>query len=93
MSARKGEFHFMRFVTSVLLTVALVFTAAAASAQRAPSRVPATTTPEHEAIVRAGIELHDKGQFDAAIAKYQEVLAKSPTDVTAMFELAFSYMA
>ena len=92
MCARKGEPHFMRFVTSVLLIVAFVFTAAA-TAQRAPSRVPATTTPEHEAIVRAGIELHDKGQFDAAIAKYQEVLAKSPTDVTAMFELAFSYMA
>ena len=83
----------MRLLNSLLLTLALLSPATLASAQRAPSRVPSKTTPEQEAIIRSGVELHDKGQFDEAIAKYNEVLAKSPTDVTAMFELAYSYLA
>ncbi len=83
----------MRHLTAAVTTALLLLTATAATAQRAPSRVPAQTTPEQEAVIRAGVELHDKGQFDEAIAKYQEVLAKSPTDVTAMFELAYSYLA
>ena len=40
-----------------------------------------------------GIDLHDKGQFDQAIAKYQEVLARSPSNATALFEMAYSYLA
>ena len=59
----------------------------------APTRVATETTPEQEAIIRAGIDLHDKGQFDQAIAKYQEVLGKSPSNVTALFEMAYSYLS
>jgi tetratricopeptide (TPR) repeat protein len=62
-------------------------------AQSAPTRVPAKSTAEQETVIREGVELHDKGQYDAAIAKYQEVLAKSPSDVTAMFEMAYSYLS
>jgi len=83
----------MRHFTAAVSAALLLFSATAAFAQRPPSRVPATTTPEQEAVIRAGVDLHDKGQFDDAIAKYKEVLAKSPTDVTAMFELAYTYLA
>ncbi|MEQ1911975.1 MAG: tetratricopeptide repeat protein, partial [Vicinamibacterales bacterium] len=86
----------MRLLNSLVLTLTLLLTlllsATVASAQRAPSRVPSTTTAEQEAVIRAGVAFHDKGQYDEAIAKYKEVLAKSPTDVTAMFEMAFSYL-
>ena len=60
---------------------------------QAPTRVPAASTPEQEALIRAGVDLNDKAEFDAAIAKYQQVLAKSPSNVTALFELAFTYNA
>ena len=76
------------------LVVALLLSPVAARAQSgAPARVPTATTPEQDAVIRAGVEFHDKGQYDQAIAKYQEVLAKSPSNVTAMFEMAFSYLA
>jgi len=84
----------MRTTSPILLAAALVLAVSASvQAQSAPTRVPATTTPEQEEIIRAGVELHDKGQYDGAIAKYQEVLETSSTDVTALFELAFSYLS
>ena len=61
-------------------------------AQGAPTRVPANPTPEQEAVLREAIDLHDKGEFDQAIAKYKSVLAKSPTTVAVMYELAYSYL-
>lgn len=50
-------------------------------------------TEAAEAAIRAGVDLHDKGEFDAAIAKYREVLASSPGNVVALFELAYSQLA
>lgn len=84
----------MRTLTRILMAVALLLGPASAFAQTgAPTRQPAATTPEQEAIIRAGVDFHDKGQFDQAIAKYREVLASSPTNVTALFELAFTYLS
>lgn len=64
-----------------------------ALAQGAPTKTPSETTAEAEATIRAGVDLHDKGQFDEAIAKYQEVLTKTPGDINALFELAYSYLS
>jgi tetratricopeptide (TPR) repeat protein len=84
----------MRTLYSCVLAGCLALSSAAAYAQgAAPSRTPAVSTPEQEATLRAGIELHDTGQFDQAITTYQQVLAKSPNNVTALFELAYTYLA
>lgn len=83
----------MRTVYCCLLAATLVFLPQVLSAQpAAPTQEPSAITPEQETLLREGIDLHDKGQFDQAIAKYQEVLAKSPANVVAMFELAYSYL-
>ena len=83
----------MRTLKRLGLVALLLCAAVRVFAQGAPSREPSKTTPEQEAIIRAGVELHDKGEYDAAIAKYQQVLAQSPSDVTALFETAFSYLS
>lgn len=83
----------MRLLNALLFAFVLLASPTVVLAQGAPTRVPATTTTEQEAVLRAGIDLHDKGEFDGAIAKYQEVLAKSPSNVTALFELALSYLS
>src|SRR5512144_2629494 len=83
----------MRTPKAWLLTAVLLLASVPVLAQSAPTRLPAKTTPEQEEVIRAGVELHDKGEYDAAMAKYREVLEKSPTDVTAMFEMAYSYLA
>jgi hypothetical protein len=58
-----------------------------------PLRAPTAMTPEMEAAIREGVDLHDKDQFDAAIGKYEAVLAQSPGNVVALFELAYSQLA
>lgn len=55
-----------------------------------PKREPAGSTEAHAAVIREGIALHDRGEYDAAIAKYESVLAESPDDVLALYELAFT---
>ena len=41
--------------------------------------------------IAEGIALHDQGKYDEAIAKYKAVLADSPDNLLARYELAFSY--
>ncbi|MGC4082570.1 MAG: tetratricopeptide repeat protein [Vicinamibacterales bacterium] len=82
----------MRTLICYVLAMFLLVPGVARAQSGAPTREPAVSTPEQETLLREGIDLHDKGQFDQAIAKYQAVLAKSPTNVTALFELAYSYL-
>ena len=42
-------------------------------------------------LIREGIALFDRGRIDESIAKYREVLAKNPSNVTAIHELAMAY--
>jgi tetratricopeptide (TPR) repeat protein len=82
-----------RLLVRSVVFAALLALPVSADAQTAPTRVPAQMTPQHDAAIREGVDLHDKGQFDQAIAKYQAVLAEQPANVVALFELAYSYFA
>lgn len=49
------------------------------------------TFKEHADLIRKGVSLHDKGDYDGAIRAYRRVLDDNPDDVNALYELGFSY--
>jgi tetratricopeptide (TPR) repeat protein len=58
---------------------------------RAPYRTAATPTPKQVALVSEGLVLNGQRNFEAAIAKYRQVLAQNPWEVNALAELALTY--
>jgi tetratricopeptide (TPR) repeat protein len=54
--------------------------------------VASSDTPRDPAISE-GVLLHDAGEYDKAIAKYREALAREPGNVTALYEMALSHYA
>lgn len=80
---------------SVLLLLAAALPAAGAAppepadadAEPVVAPVPEAVPPAEE-ILRAGIRLHDQGDYDGAIAKYEEALRHYPGHPVALYELA-----
>jgi tetratricopeptide (TPR) repeat protein len=84
----------IRRLTRTGLACLLLLLAQTAYAQlSAPKLVSAPTTESQKATLKEGVALHDKGDFDAAIAKYQEVLKESPDNALALYEMAYAYSA
>lgn len=81
-------------IGTIGLILALAGTANRVAAQtgRPPTRTATESTAAEEAALQAGTKLHDEGKFDEAIAKYEEVLKANPTNMTALYELAYSYL-
>ena len=53
----------------------------------------AQTSPTARALVQEGIALYDQGQYEQAVAKYQQALAAEPDDLRTQTELALTYNA
>jgi lipopolysaccharide biosynthesis regulator YciM len=78
----------------ILAAVVLSFATVAKSQEiQAPTLTPTPQSDKHRDLMREGIALHDRGEFDAAIKKYREVLAENPNDVETIYEMGFSYFA
>ena len=75
----------------VLVLAVAVLPSIAAEKLPKPDRVAAAPTPEQTALTREGMALHDQHNYEGAIAKYKQVLSENPWEVTALYELAFSY--
>ena len=56
-----------------------------------PKLTPTPTSERHRALLNEAVGLHNQRAFDAAIAKFQQVLQENPNDVTAIYELGYSY--
>lgn len=78
-------------VVIVLGIVALLAITSAAQKPGPPKLEPATPTDSQKQLIREGIALHDKGDYDGAISRYQAVLRESPDNVQALYEMSFSY--
>lgn len=80
---------------TVLLVVlsALLCAHAAARQLPEPKLAPAPSTERQDAAIREGVALHDRGDFDGAIRKYEAVLAENPANVVAIYEMSFAHSA
>src|SRR4051812_40480994 len=78
---------------SFLTAAALLGLFATTFAQRIdkPTLTPKPCSEAQKVLVQQGIALHDRKDFDGAIAKYKQVLDETPDCTTAIYELALSY--
>ena len=65
---------------------------AATESPRAEAR-SAPSTDRQLSLIREGVSLHDEGDFDGAIRKYEEVLAENPSNALALYEMGYAYSA
>src|SRR3712207_2267485 len=81
-------------LTSLAFAACLAVTAAAQRQKLPePKLTPAPSTDKQLSLIREGVSLHDGGDYDGAIRKYSEVLAESPTNALALYELGYAYSA
>lgn len=79
-----------RILPTILL--ALVFVAPVAAQKIDPPKLtPTPATDSQAALIREGVALHDRGDYDGAIAKYEQVLRENPANDLALYELSFTY--
>jgi tetratricopeptide (TPR) repeat protein len=82
-----------------LVLASLVFAACCAVTTAArqklpdPKLAPSPPTDKQLSLIREGVSLHDKGDFDGAIRKYEEVLAENPSNTFALYEMGYAYSA
>ena len=79
---------------TILATILLVFlSVSSVVAQKIdpPTLTPTPLTDSQKQLMKEGIALHDRGDYDGAIAKYEELLRENPENDTALYELGFSY--
>lgn len=56
-----------------------------------PKLVPTPSTGQQALLIQDGVAQHDRGNYDAAIRRYEEVLSENAHNVSALYELSFSY--
>ena len=83
----------MKRLRYLSLTVLILSTALSAQKIEKPTMTPKAPTAQQQAVIQEGIALHDKKDFDGAIAKYKQVIAENPDSALALYELALSYYA
>lgn len=79
---------------TILFTILLaLFASIPVAAQQIdePKLTPSPATEMQKMLIREGVALHDRGDYDGARAKYEQVLRENPNNVLALYELAFSY--
>jgi tetratricopeptide (TPR) repeat protein len=75
---------------SFFIVIAIAAASIFAQTIAKPTLTPKDLTPEQKQLVEEGIKLHDNKDYDAAIRKYEQVLAANPDAAFAMYELAMS---
>ena len=74
-------------------SIALLFCIATASLFAAPNATKSANADVIERLVNEGVQFHEQGQFDDAIAKYKQAEKKDPKNALVKYEMAFTYHA
>lgn len=80
-------------LTSLVFAACCAVTTAAQQKLPDPKLASSPPTDKQLSLIREGVSLHDKGDFDGAIRKYEEVLAESPSNALALYEIGYAYSA
>ena len=79
---------------TILMVFVILLSASGLAAQvESPKLKPVPSTEKQQSLIREGVALHDQGKYDAAIAKYEEVLKENPDNVESLYEISSSYGA
>ena len=81
-----------RLVCSFVVLALLAF-AVAGQKLEPPKLEPTPDTESQRALIKEGVGLHDKGDYDGAINRYEQVLTENPNSISALYEMSFSYFA
>ena len=74
-------------------TIALLFCIATTSLFAAANATKKANADVIERLVNEGVQFHEQGQFDDAIAKYKQAEKKDPKNALVKYEMAFTYHA
>lgn len=77
--------------TCLLIPIVLAWSVCALGQVEPPTLTPIPATGKQTVLIQEAIAQHDRGNYDAAIKMYEEVLAENPDSVEALYELAFTY--
>jgi len=79
--------------TQGLIAIVLLLTSVGLAGQeiKPPMLTPVPQTDKHRDRLRDAVRMHDQGNYDGAIAGYLEILKENPDDISALYELGFSY--
>ena len=81
-----------RLVLVVITTIVFTVSSTAQKIEK-PTLAPKPCTEAQRQVVREGVALHDAKKYDAAVAKYQQVMAENADCTVVMYELSMTYYA
>jgi len=58
-----------------------------------PTKYPLERSITEKSLIQEGINAYERGDYDKAVSRYQEVLNSNPDNVHAIYELALTYSA
>ncbi|MBQ7079833.1 MAG: tetratricopeptide repeat protein [Fibrobacter sp.] len=74
-------------------SIALLFCIATTSLFAAANATKKANADAIERLINEGVQFHEQGQFDDAIAKYKQAEKKDPKNALVKYEMAFTYHA
>ena len=83
----------MKTILATILFALVSVSSVVAQKIEPPKLTPTPLTDSQRSLIREGIALHDRGDYDGAIANYEEVLRETPENDFALYELALTCQA